>query len=106
MWIYHMYHSLVQRIGYSKAPMQALTLNGKSEDATYQKSLDTFSKRHHLHLWKQQQSDFWLSAATEDVGYKLRGLRLTHATDPRIDTEREKVINDLTFTGCLDAASL
>ena len=105
MSIYRMYHSLVQRVGYSKAPMQALTLNRKSEDATFQKSLDTFSKRHHVRLWKQQQSDFWLSAATEDVGYKLRGLRLTHATDLRIDTEREKVINDLTFTGCLDAAS-
>jgi hypothetical protein len=104
--IYRMYHSMVQRIGYSMAPMGKLRLNGVTADVEYQKGLNTFSKRHHVRLWKQAQEDAWLSAATEDVGYKFRRMHLTHATDPLIDNERAKVLNDLAFTGCLDGATL
>ncbi len=104
--VYRMYHCMVQRMGYSMAPMGNLKLNGMTADAEYQKSLDTFSKRHHLRLWKQGREDAWLSAATEDVGYAVRRLHLTHATDPLIDNERSKVLNDLAFTGCVDSASL
>ena len=104
--IYRMYHCMVQRMGYSAAPMGKLTLNGVNADLDYQKGLNTFSKRHHVRLWKQGQEDAWLSAATEDVGYKIRRMHLTHATDPLIDNERSKVLNDLAFTGCLAAATL
>ncbi|MGI9071014.1 MAG: LssY C-terminal domain-containing protein [Bryobacteraceae bacterium] len=104
--IYRLYHCMVQRMGYSMAPMGKLRLNGVTADVEYQKGLNTFSKRHHVRLWKQGQEDAWLSAATEDVGYKLRRMHLTHATDPLIDNERAKVLNDLAFTGCLDAATL
>lgn len=104
--IYRMYHCMVQRIGYSMAPMGNLTLNGVTADAEYQKGLDTFSKRHHLRLWKQGQEDAWLSAATEDTSYMMRGMRLTHATDSFIDNERTKVLNDLAMTGCVAGATL
>ena len=104
--IYRVYHCVVQRIGYTMAPMGKLTLNGAVADAEYQKSLDTFARRHHLRLWKQGAEDVWLGAATEDIGYKFRGMHLTHAADPLIDNERTKVLNDLAFTGCVDAASL
>ena len=104
--IFRMYHCMVQRMGYRTAPMGRLTLNGAAADAEYQKSLDTFSKRHHLRLWRQPEGNIWLGAATEDVGYKVHRMHLTHATDPFIDNERNKVINDLAFTGCIDAASL
>ncbi len=104
--IYRMYHCMVQRIGYSMAPMGNLTLNGMIADAEYQKSLDTFSKRHHVRLWKGGQENTWLGAATEDVGYRLRRMRLTHASDAFIDNERAKVVNDLAFTGCVADANL
>lgn len=104
--IYRMYHCMVQRIGYSMAPMGQLTLNGLRADAEYQKSLNTFSKRHHVRLWKQAEDEAWLSAATEDVSYRFRNVHLTHATDPMIDNERNKVLNDVAFTGCIDAAGL
>jgi hypothetical protein len=103
---YRVYHCVMQRVGYSTGPMRKLTLNGAATDAEYQKSLDTFSKRHHLRLWKQSDDDIWLGAATEDVGYEVRRMRVTHATDPFIDNERTKILNDLVFTGCVDAASL
>lgn len=104
--LYRVYHCIEQRMGYRMAPMVKLTLNGHTSDVEYQKSLDTFSKRHHLRLWKQGDQDIWLGAATEDIGYAVRRMRLTHATDPLIDNERTKVLNDLTFTGCVEAAEL
>lgn len=106
--IYRIYHCLVERMGYRMAPMDKLMLNGKPSDTAYQKSLDTFSKRHHIRFWEQrdQARDAWLGAATEDVAYKLRDLHLTHASNPRIDNERSKVVNDLAFTGCVKAATL
>jgi hypothetical protein len=106
MSIFGMYHCMVQRMGYSTAPMGQLTLNGLRADAAYQKSLDTFSKRHHVRLWKQRGEDAWLSSATEDVNYGFRHMHLTHVTDPMIDNERTKVLNDVAFTGCLDSAAL
>ncbi len=104
--IYRMYHCMVQRMGYRTAPMGHLTLNGATADAEYQKSLNTFSKRHHLRLWKQGREDAWVSAATEDVGYRVRRMHLTHGTDPLIDNERAKVLNDLAFTGCVESGAL
>ena len=104
--VYRMYHSIVQRAGYGMAPMANLTLNGTIPDVSYQKSLDTFSKRHHIRLWKQEDKGAWLGAATEDTGYTVRRMHFTHATDPDIDDERAKVVNDLWLTGCIDSASL
>ncbi len=103
---YRMYHCLVQRMGYSMAPMATLMLNGMAPDVAYQKSLDTFSKRHHIRIWKEGDSEAWVGAATEDIAYAVRNMRVTHATDPEIDNERAKVVNDLWFTGCVDAGSL
>jgi len=96
----------VLRKGYRMAPMGRLTLNGRFADVEYQKSLDTFARRHHVRLWKQGEDNAWLSAATEDVGFRLRNMHLTHATDPAIDNERNKLLNDVAFTGCLESAAL
>ncbi len=106
MAIWRLYRCLVQRNSYNTAPMAKLTLNGLRADAEYQKSLNTFSKRHHLRLWQQDGSDVWLSAATEDISYGFRRMHLTHATDPAIDNERNKAVNDLALTGCLDAGTM
>jgi hypothetical protein len=103
---YHMLHCVVERKSYSQLPMSNLKLNGYAPDAAYEKSLDTFAKRHHIRLWHDDQSAVWLAAATEDVGYKMTKTHLTHATDRNIDNERAKVVNDLAFTGCVDSGSL
>ena len=104
--VYRLYRCLVQRNSYTTAPMARLTLNGLRADAEYQKSLNTFSKRHHLRLWQQGGSDLWLSAATEDIRYQFHKMHPTHATDPAIDNERNKAINDLALTGCLNAGAM
>lgn len=105
--LYRMFHCLVERSGYRKAPMGKLTLNGTPADAAYQKSLNTFSRRHHLRLWKDQRHpNVWMSAATEDTAIRVQNFHLTHSIDPQIDDERAKVVNDLVFTGCVESAAL
>lgn len=104
--LYHMYHCGVERMGNNIAPMTHLKLSGRVQDISYQKSLDTFSKRHHIRLWEDRQSGVWLGAAIEDVSYKVERMQLTHATDQHIDNERAKVVNDLAFTGCVANGAL
>jgi hypothetical protein len=86
--------------------MSTLKLNGYAPDASFEKSLDTFAKRHHIRLWRDAGSGAWLGAATEDVSYKVYKAHLTHATDRRIDNERAKIVNDLAFTGCIERGAL
>jgi len=87
--------------------MNALTLNGVPSDFVYQKSLDTVQKRHHVRLWKvPHKADVWLGATAEDIGFQFKVAHWTHSTAPKIDNERAKVVNDLVFTGCLDAVEL
>jgi len=107
MSLFRMYHALTKRHGYSRAPMNALTLNGAPSAFVHQKSLDTVQKRHHVRLWQYpRRPDVWLGAAAEDVGFRFESVHWTHSTDPDIDSERAKVVDDLAFTGCVKAAGL
>jgi hypothetical protein len=92
-------------MGYTTAPMSRLTLNGKLPTNSYQKSLDTISRRHHIRLWRQGSSDVWLGAATEDIGLTVSAMRFTHLVDGEIDNERAKVADDLWFAGCVASGS-
>ncbi len=107
MSLFRMYHALTRRMGYPSAPMNSLTLNGVPSAFVHQKSLDTVQKRHHVRLWQYPaRPNIWLGAAAEDVGFRFELAHWTHSTDPNIDSERAKVVNDLAFTGCVDAAGL
>jgi hypothetical protein len=87
--------------------MNTLTLNGAPSDFVYQKSLDTVQKRHHVRLWRDpHRSGVWWGAGAEDIAFRFALMHWTHSTAPNIDIERAKVVNDLAFTGCLDAAGL
>jgi LssY-like putative type I secretion system component LssY len=107
MSLYWMYYALTVRAGYRRAPMDTLTLNGVPSDFEYQKNLDTVQKRHHVRLWKEpQREDAWLGTAAEDVAFRFEVTHWTHSSDPKIDNERAKVVDDLAFTGCIDRAEL
>lgn len=107
MSLYRMYHALTKRMGYPSAPMNSLTLNGVPSAFVHQKSLDTVQKRHHVRFWRYPgRANIWLGAAAEDVGFRFELAHWTHSTDPHIDSERAKVVNDLAFTGCVAAAGL
>jgi hypothetical protein len=92
--------------GFKAAPMTTLLLDGVVPDMSWQKSLNDVSKRHHIRVWKQPGmwygQELWLAAATRDVdfAYMRPGRTFTHEIDPKVDDERDKVANDLTFTSC------
>lgn len=97
---------------YPKAPMSGMLLDEQPARFQFSKSLNTYSKRHHLRIWEQAET--WngrpvhAAASTQDVAitfsFSLR--RPIHVIDRNIDNERAKVVNDLVHTGCVDAAEL
>lgn len=106
------YYHIVQRKGYPTGPMSPMTFEGKDPDFTFQKSLNTYARRHHLRMWRTGVSraglPLWAVAATEDtnIHFSKRSKKWTHEIDANIDNERAKVVSDLLYTGCVDAASL
>jgi hypothetical protein len=104
--------AIIEDRGYSEAPMSVLFLDGKPPDMMFQKSTDTFDKRHHIRVWMQPQKfngqTVWLGSSTHDTGITLSPVshNFTHGIDPNIDTERTKVVNDMVFTGHIRAIAL
>jgi hypothetical protein len=95
--------------GYNAAPVSTLTLEGQKPDRVYEKQTDTFSKRHHVRIWRRpgsfQGKPVWLAAASHDIGIRFsRETRnFTHRVEPNVDLERTKILNDLRFTGFVKA---
>ncbi len=90
--------------GYGSAPVSQLYLFGRAEDLAFEKSLNTFMKRHHLRLWRSPETtadgrEIWLGAATHDIGLDVHPGVISHAIDPDLDDERAKVGADLRVTG-------
>jgi ankyrin repeat protein len=95
----------VRQTGYQSGPMSTLLLEGRAPDLVFQKSLDTFAKRHHLRVWKLSQTyngqQVWIAAATHDIATSSSraNTKWSHRIDPHIDREREWVGTDLLFVG-------
>ena len=101
--------AIVGDSSYRDAPMRTLLLDGAEADFRLQKSLNTFEKRHHLRIWKRsdewQGLRVWASAATQDISatFSMRPFGFTHEIADDVDRERDKVVSDLEFTGCVDS---
>jgi hypothetical protein len=95
----------MRQAGYSNAPVSTLLIEGRSPDLVFQKSLDTFAKRHHIRIWKltttYEGQEVWVGAATHDIAIDTGrgGTKWTHRIDPHIDRERDWVETDLLFIG-------
>jgi hypothetical protein len=93
------------------APMRTLLLDGEEPEKQLQRSLNTFEKRHHLRVWSRpgewRGQKVWASAATRDVGttFSVRPLGFTHIIENDVDQERDKVVSDLVYTGCVDSVT-
>jgi hypothetical protein len=106
--------ALATHRGYKTAPVSRLELAGRPPDLVYEKQNDTLAKRHHVRIWLRSGGEglegdgVWVGAASHDVAlaFDHRDHIFTHRIDPRIDAERDKIVNDLQLAGRVAAASL
>jgi hypothetical protein len=95
----------LRQTGYSAAPVSTLLIDGRPPDLVFQKSLDTFAKRHHIRIWKLPSTyegrEVWVGAATHDIAveHTKTMTKWTHRIDPYVDRERDWVESDLLFIG-------
>jgi hypothetical protein len=95
----------IRQADYASAPVSSLRIDGRVPDLVFQKSLNTFAKRHHLRIWKQPEMyegrEVWIGAATHDIAISRAraGTKWSHRIDPHIDRERDWVETDLLFIG-------
>jgi hypothetical protein len=106
------YYKMVKRQGYPTGPMSIMTFQGNDPDFAFQKTMNTYARRHHLRIWRVGVTSWgdplWASAATEDVDiqFSKQAKSFTHAIDANIDNERAKVLSDLLYTNCVEETSL
>ncbi|HYR91513.1 MAG TPA: LssY C-terminal domain-containing protein [Terriglobia bacterium] len=104
--------AIIEARGYHEAPVSKLRLEDSLPDMVFQKTNNTFAKRHHLRIWhrseKWQGEDVWIGAATHDTGIAFASDERSffHTIDPEIDKERMKVMADLTFAGSATVAGI
>lgn len=109
---YQTIRSVSEQEAYHRAPMSLLTLDGTKPTYALAKTLDTFSKRHHLRVFATKEAwdgdRVWLSSSTQDIGigFSASQKTLIHQIDHNIDHERTKVVNDLMLTGCVTGLNL
>ena len=71
----------------------------------FQKQTNTFDRRHHIRIWRveatYQGQPVWAASATHDIGIKFarEERTFTHRVEQAIDLERQKIVDDLRFTG-------
>ena len=100
--------AIAENRGYPDAPMRTLLLDGLEPDLRVQESLDTFGQRDHLRVWRRDSEwrgqPVWAAAATHDIAatFSTRPFGFTHSIQTNLDIERDKVVRDLEFTGCVD----
>ncbi len=103
--------AIVAGQAFANAPMRILLVDNAEPDFSFQKTLDTFQKRDHLRLWKSpetwQGQTVWVSAATRDVStsFSVQPFGFTHRVERDVDLERDFVVNDLFFTGCVGSVT-
>jgi len=107
---YRTIQALAEDRGYPDGPVSLLLLDGQPPAMAFEKTLNTVEKRHHLRVWmiadRWNGQTVWTAAATHDIGIGFAKGTVIHRIGPRIDSEREKVVNDLLFSGCVDGLEM
>jgi hypothetical protein len=102
------FRALAEERSFAEAPMRTLLLDGVPPDMRIQRSLNTFDKRDHMRIWLRDEEwrgrDVWAAAATQDLAavFTAHPPGVTHRIEADVDLERDKVVRELEFTGCVD----
>lgn len=99
----------VLRRSYETAPVSNLYLWDRKQDLAFQQPVGGDPRRrHHVRFWKSEEVDedgrpLWIGAATFDraAGLSFTTGQFTHHIEADVDTERNKLMDDLNQTGLL-----
>src|SRR3954465_15175269 len=106
------FFALAAHHSYREGPVSSLLVDGQKPVLVFEKETNTFAKRHHIRIWRQQQTfdgvPVWIGAGTHDTGivFSRKARTFSHSVDGDIDEERLKIENDLIFTGEVAASGL
>jgi hypothetical protein len=106
------FKALAEQRSYDEAPVSTLLLGGQKPDMIFEKTNNTFARRHHLRIWLRPGTfdglPIWVSSATHDTGisFSQQDFTFIHRIDSEIDRERAKVTSDLIFGGHVRALAL
>lgn len=97
----------VMKRQYDEAPVSSLYLFGRKEDLAFEQPVgDDPRKRNHVRLWQTGKEDkdgrpVWIGSASYDerVGLSHTTGQVTHHIAPDVDTERDRLFDDLQSTG-------
>jgi hypothetical protein len=97
---------------YVDAPVSNLVIWGRRQDLAFEQPAGKDPRRrHHVRFWRAAKLDkagqpLWIGAATFDtrVGFSHTTGQITHHIAPDVDSERDKLINDVRRTGNLAEA--
>lgn len=97
---------------YKEGPVSSLLIDNQKPALVFEKETNTFAKRHHVRIWRQpgtfEGMPVWVGAGTHDIGidFSRQERTFSHSVDGDIDRERQKIQNDLVFTGDVAASGL
>lgn len=90
---------------YSHLPISNQWLGGKASDMRLEKSFDSYQKREHIRIWNEDEleQNFWAGSVIRETSatWSIRTGRFIHHVEADIDAERDKVVRDLSLTGCV-----
>ncbi|WP_213804458.1 LssY C-terminal domain-containing protein [Granulicella sp. dw_53] len=105
--------STLNHEAYTEMPMSTLYLFGRPQDLSFARGdpLMVAAERHHLRVWQTDKSvgglPLWVGSATHDIGFEKdqRNGNVTHKIDPKIDDERDYLLQSFDATGGFSSAA-
>lgn len=105
--------STLSHEAYTEMPMSTLYLFGRPQDLSFARGdpLKIAAERHHLRVWRTSQTvagvPLWVGSATHDIGFERdqRNGKTTHKIDPKIDDERQFLLQSFDATNAFTSAA-
>lgn len=110
--IYHEFLAFLTLSNYPSAPITTQYLEGHRQDATWQKSFNSYGKREHVRFWEEPGTvfgqDAWLGAYTRETSaaLSLTNHKFIHHIDRYLDDGVNMLVRDLTLAGCVKSVQL
>jgi hypothetical protein len=93
-------------------PLPPPQLDGQDAALSFEKQANTLAQRHRVRLWPRTETlagkPVWIGSAVRaaDLVFDRAAGTYAHKADPKVDAEREKVVQDLVFAGRVNARGL